>query len=209
MNQQWVNRHVYHIKWVNIEKNTCELPSWLRRHCGSCEIYHSKNCMRETFPSARLSSLAEQLGHDFVLFVMSSTFPVSSDTAATIPSLADQPLLLHEQSKLTPASTTFCFSSSSVHCCTFPTSRKNCFSSHTASLQFILISSFAFSSKSCVWFGQEYTGDCRSITLANFCAAALPFPIARKARTGLLRRHVHSFWISVRKDEIRWKCRPS
>ena len=42
------------------------------------------------------------------------TLQLSTPTAATSPLLADQQRLLHEQSRVTPTSTTFCFSSWSL-----------------------------------------------------------------------------------------------
>ena len=63
----------------------------------------------------------------------STTLPVSSDMAATTPPLADHPLLLHEQSKLVPTSTSFLSSSSFGHAGILPQSRINCLTSSAAS----------------------------------------------------------------------------
>ena len=122
--------------------HTCELPSWLSKQFGSCLIYHSKNSSLVNSPFARLSSIFLHWGHELVMKTSSRTFPVSSDMAATMPSPADHPLLLQEQSKLAAQSTILHFNSSSVQSGTSPTQRLNCFSSNTASFVLTSVSSF-------------------------------------------------------------------
>ena len=157
---------------------TAELLSWFNSQVGSCFRNHSRNSILLILSSSFFCSIFCHSVQDRLRWMTSTTLPLSTSTAATSPSPADQPRLLHEQSRVTPTSTTFCFGSWSLKfpspccfrslCVTFAShaevwssSSNNIFAA--ASIMFVWTLSVQF--EPCKFPPSQYVSPCESCPL--------------------------------------------